>query len=368
MQKKALFSVRSALFFAEAACLCALMALLLLFPKESAAGVTQGLRLCYTSLIGSLLPFLVASRLFLLRGLHRRLPPCCAALTRALFRLPACCAGVVACSMVGGYPVGASMTAHLFSSGEITQKQGQRMLLFCVGPGPAFVVSAVGAALYGSAKIGAVLYAAVVLGALLFGVLTRWLSREPPQETKLQTPSSPPFSACVGDAVRQSADAMFLICAFVALFSALLCVLEALPLPSAVRAGATALLEVTNACKAYAKKASLPLLSAIIAWGGLCTHCQVMPYCAALRLSYGRFALGRAIHAGLSFLICRALLCFVRLPAGVFASGAAYRPTAKGSGLLSFCMLMMCVLLLFGSHMSVRAQKDACFLRADMVE
>lgn len=369
MQKKALFSVRSVSFIAEAACLCALMGLLLVFPKESAAGVTQGLRLCYTSLIGALLPFLVLSRLFLLRGLHRRLPRRCTWLTQKLFRLPPCCAGVVAFSLVGGYPVGATMTAQLYQSGEITQKQGQRMLLFCVGPGPAFVVSAVGTGLFGSAKAGAVLYAAVVLGALLTGAVTRFFFRDPPQKTETPLPPSvSPFAVCVGEAVRQSADAMFLICAFVALFSALLDVLDALSLPPALRYGAAALLEVTNACGAYAKEGSLPLLAAIIAWGGVCTHCQLAPSCAALGLRYGRFALGRALHVGLSFLCCRLLLCFVRLPVGALAQNAVFRPAAKGDGLLSFCMIMMCVLLLCGSHLSVRLQKGACFLRQDVVQ
>ena len=369
MQKKALFSVRSASFLAEAGCLCALMALLLVFPKESAAGVAQGLRLCYTSLIGSLLPFLVLSRLFLLRGLHCRLPPRCTFLTRKLFRLPPCCAGVVAFSMVGGYPVGASMTAQLFTAGEITRKQGQRMLLFCVGPGPAFVVSAVGAGLCGTAKAGAVLDFAVVLGAMLSGVVTRFFFREPIQETRSQSPpSAPPFAVCVSEAVRQSADAMLLICAFVALFSALLGVLDALSLPAAVRSGTAALLEVTNACDVYAKKGPLPLLAAIIAWGGVCTHCQLAPSCAALGLPYWRFALGRALHAGLSFLCCRAMLCFIRLPVNVLAQNAAFRPAAKDSGLLSFCMIMMCALLLFGSHLSIRLQKGACFLRTDVLQ
>ena len=368
MKKAGLFPVFSASFFAEAACLGALMGLLLVFPKESAAGVTEGLQLCFRSLIGSLLPFLVLSKLFLKRGLHRRLPPRLALLTSRLFSLPESCAGVFLFSMVGGYPVGASMIAQLFAAKEITQTQGRRMLLFCVGPGPAFVLSAVGVGLLKSAKAGAVLYAAVAGSALVLGVLTRFIRRDASPKAPRAAVPVPPVAVCVGDAVRESADAMLLICAFVSLFSALLGVLHAFSLPPAVRTGAAVCLEVTNACGALAGKSALPVLAAAIAWGGVCTHCQLAPFYAALRLGYWRFSLGRALHAALSWLFCRGLLCFVRLPQSVLAPNAAFRPTATGSGLLSFCMIMMCVLLLCGSRVSIRLQKDACFLGADVLQ
>ncbi len=369
MQKTGSFSVHTLSFLWEAGCLCALILLLLAFPKESAAGVTRGLRFCVQSLIGSLLPFLVLSRLFLLRGIHRRLPPTAAVLAQKLLGLPRCCAGMFLFSMVGGYPVGAAMASQLFTAGEITRTQGQRLLLFCVGPGPAFVVSAVGVSLLGSAKAGAVLYGAVVGGALLAGLLTRLFCRKPEADTPVQKqPAPPPFAVCVGDAVRDGTQAMLAICAFVALFSALLSLLDALPLPAAIRGGAAAVLEVTNACGAYASKAPLPAVAAIVSWGGVCTHCQLASYCAALGLRYRWFALGRALHAALSFLCCRGILCFVRLPSPALAPKEVFRPSSNGSAALSVCMGMMCVLLLFGSRWSLRVQKDACFLRADMLQ
>lgn len=76
---------------------------------------------------------------------------------QVLFALPGS-AGAAACmSFVAGYPVGAGMTAALFSEGRISQSDAQRMTLFCVNAGPAFVIGGVGAGMLGSVRAGVII-------------------------------------------------------------------------------------------------------------------------------------------------------------------------------------------------------------------
>ena len=355
VKTQTMLSLQSAAFLAEGALLFALGILFLCLPQAAAAGVTQGLRLCFSSLIGALLPFFVLTKLALLRNVHLRLCGRCSVFTRRVLGLPGVCAAAVGCGLVGGYPVGAAMAAQLLAQGDISAETAKRLLLFCVGPGPAFAVSAVGAGMLHSAKAGAVLYGAVALGALLTGLFTRPLFRaaKPPQEPK-QTPPPLPFAEALTRAVRESLESLLLICAFVALFSALVSLLDAAALPAPLQTGAAALLEVTTGCGALAGKSSLPLLAAEIAWGGLCVHGQLSPCLAAVRLPLAWFWGGRALHAALSWVCCRGLLCVVKLPQTVLAQNAAFRPASGGSYTLSFCLLMLCVLLLFGSRCTVR--------------
>ena len=181
-------------------------------------------------------------------------------------------------------------------------------------------------------------------------------TQEPP--VKPDTAAAPlPLPAALSRAVSESMDALLAICGFVALFSALLQAANALSLPQPWLTGAAALLEVTSACGALHQTAPLPVLAAVIAWGGVCVHCQIAPYLAEAKLSLVRFWGGRTLHAALSFLCCRALLAVVRLPADVLAEAAAFRPAAQENYLLSFCMLMMCVLLLFGSRCTLRFRR-----------
>ncbi|MBQ4365806.1 MAG: hypothetical protein II804_06030 [Clostridia bacterium] len=353
-------ALQAPLFAAEALCLLGLAALLLCRPRAVCAGVAEGLRLCLTTLVGSLLPFLVLARLALLRGLHVPLARRGSFLTRRALGLPGVCAAPVAMSLIGGYPVGAAMTAQLLAQRQITPRQAQRLLLFAVSPGPAFAVSAVGAGLLGSARAGVVLWASVSLGALLCGVLTRpLLRREDDPGAVPQPPAVLPPAEALSRAAADGLQAMLLICAFAALFSGLLGLLGALSLPQPVLQAAAALLEVTNACGALCGKVSLPVIAAVLGWGGVCVHCQIAPFLAGTGLPFWGFVCGRLLHAGLSFGVCRALLAVVPLPLGTMA-GAQLRPATGGNAALSVCMLAMCVLLLFPGRITLRRSGASC--------
>ncbi len=343
-------AVQALHFLGEAGCLAALGVLLLCFPKAVSAGAADGLRLCFSSLIGSLLPFLVLSRLAFLRGLLQSRKGK-ARLTRLLFGLPGVCAGVVVFSLLGGYPVGPMLVTMLKENNAVSARQARRMLLFCFGPGPAFVLSAVGVGMLGSKQAGVILYASVVLGALLCGVLTRFFAKKEPPPLRPDAPLQPPLplAEALFRAVSESVESMVFICGCVSLFSALLSLLSALKLPHPLFCGAAALLEVTNACGALAKSVPLPTLAAVIAFGGVCTHCQIAPFLASGGLSPAGFLGGRALHAAVSWLCCRGLLAVFPLSVGALAQSPQFRPAAQSNAVLSCCMLCMCVLLLVGS-------------------
>ena len=125
-------------------------ALIVAMPSVSAAGVKKGLLICASSAVPSLYPFCVLSAFFVRSGLCGYLGKFLEKPVQVLFALPGS-AGAAACmSFVAGYPVGAGMTAALFSDGRISQSDAQRMTLFCVNAGPAFVIGGVGAGMLGS--------------------------------------------------------------------------------------------------------------------------------------------------------------------------------------------------------------------------
>lgn len=139
------------------AALCA-AALIVALPSVSAAGVKKGLLVCASSAVPSLYPFCVLSAFFVRSGLCGYLGKLLEKPVRILFNLPGS-AGAAACmSFVAGYPVGAGMTAALFEQGRISQADAQRMTLFCVNAGPAFVIGGVGAGMLGSARAGVVIF------------------------------------------------------------------------------------------------------------------------------------------------------------------------------------------------------------------
>ena len=79
-------------------------------------------------------------------------------------------------------PSGAKMVADLYLQGKITKNDAFKMTSFCSTSGPMFIVGAVGAGMFKSAKIGYILFLSHAIGAILNGLIYRNL------KIKEQTP------------------------------------------------------------------------------------------------------------------------------------------------------------------------------------
>ncbi len=138
-----------------------------------------------------------------------------------LFGLSGAFAPVVLLSLVGGYPVGARAITDLYRGGQVSRKQAERAALFCVGSGPAFLISFVGSALYGSEEIGLILLCSQVLAVMLSGIALRMIggkiSDNSEKELRIVTQ---PFSAALVEATRDASAGMAAICGLVVLFAA----------------------------------------------------------------------------------------------------------------------------------------------------
>lgn len=350
--------------------------LLLAWPEAAAAGVSRGLSLCSSVIIPSLFPFLVLSGFLVKSGLSASLGRRLERPARALFGLPGCCAPVILIGFIGGYPAGAVAAGELLDSGLVTRAQARRLLCFCVNGGPAFVISAVGAGMLGSAAYGALLYAAHIAASVLLGLLLR-RGETPPAApphggSKTGTARPSPASAFV-ESVGSACRSLLLMCGFILLFSSALSLLDASgaaaafqsllmriagvfgsadpwrPLIAAVLPG---LLEVScgSVEAAGAGTAAPLLLGMILGWGGLSVHCQIAAALRGKRLITRRFFAVRALHALLGGIFSLALFRWFPLPVPVFSSfeSPLIRPTSGGAA-ASMALLFLCGVFLLSA-------------------
>ena len=279
--------------------------LLVRFPREMTEGVRRGLMLCGTALIPSLFPFLALCTFFVRSGLCALAGEKLSAPAKKLLRLPGAAAGAVLLGLCGGYPVGMRMTAQLLEEGSITRSQAQRMCLFCISAGPAFVTGTVGASMLGSRQAGWLLFAALTGANLTVGFLLRFTDEEPHAQTRPITRQ--PFARSFCDAVAQAGAGMLPLCAWVLLFSGICAVLETAP-PS-VSVPLVCVLEVTNGCKTGASCGlSLPVIAAILGFGGLSVHCQILPDVTACGVRLSRFWAFRVVCGALAAVYCMGLV------------------------------------------------------------
>lgn len=329
------------------AALCA-AALIVALPSVSAAGVKKGLLVCASSAVPSLYPFCVLSAFFVRSGLCGYLGKLLEKPVRILFNLPGS-AGAAACmSFVAGYPVGAGMTAALFEQGRISQADAQRMTLFCVNAGPAFVIGGVGAGMLGSARAGVVIFSSLTLASLTLGLLTRFIPRESGTEFSVPAADFSPLSRVLPEAVTEGTKNMISICAWIVIFSCVSGYIPLLRLPDWAGLLLSCTLEVTGGCASAAGIFNLPAIAAVLGWGGVSVHCQIMRHIKTCKTPLSYFFCARLVCAALSALFCEGLLRVFPCPVNAVAVGSVGAPQlfsfsapAAAAMLLSGAMLIL---------------------------
>ena len=130
----------------------------------------KALTLCAGTVIPALFPFMVVTGLLVRLGFGQWLAPDMAGLMASLFRLPGCAGSALLLGLVGGYPIGARTAAELYASGDLTRQEAERLLTFCNNSNPVFLISVLGAGVFGSVRAGLWLWLIHVCAALLTGL------------------------------------------------------------------------------------------------------------------------------------------------------------------------------------------------------
>lgn len=281
--------------------------LLFLMPYAVTDGITKGLKICFYTILPSLFPFMVLSSYIIksdvLSPVYSTLSP----ITRFLFKQPDCAVAVIIMGLIGGFPVGTKMTATLYENGRISRNEAWRLCMFCVNGGPAFIITAVGVGMLGSSKAGVIMFASLCISSVILGIISRFFSDSEESNTNHKSYKQSPLLA-LSSSVTDNVNAILSICAWVILFSALTECIKQIKFSESVYIALVSVLEVTKGCSQIAKEMPIPIISAIIGFGGFCVHCQVYSYIRATELKYIRFFTGRVINGALSAVICYLLL------------------------------------------------------------
>jgi len=321
---------------AMVACVGLALALVMNAPLAM-QGARAALALCGNVIIPALYPFFVIAAIYVQLS------------QRGHTKRPAI--GAVLLGLLGGYPVGASVAAQLHKQGQFTREQAQRLQLFCVNAGPGYLIGAVGTGMLGNRTAGVVLLAALTVGSLIMGgVLLCGRAKLAPTGIRPKAEQVPAFSLLVP--ITQATKSIILVCGWVVLFGALTSLLHLLPFGWwGVIPYLQVLLEVSTGTAAMINaQVSLPVLAAVLAWGGLGVHAQVWGDLKFTGLPLWKFWLARLAHSGLAAGLCAVLVRVVpvHMAVSVAAVGGAPAPVRlwavsapAGIALLIFCVFVI---------------------------
>ena len=278
-------------------CTLLLITFVLLNPKSASDGIKNGITLLLTTVIPSLFPFLVIASYIASAESFKILSNIFGKATLLLFKISPDGFIPILMGLVGGYPVGAKITTDLYKSGRLTQNEAERLMYFTVNSGPAFTITAVGISMLGNYYSGLILYFSNVLTVLTLGILCRFLSdnTHPEPHKNINKDKSYAFI----NSVASGSNAIINISAWVLTFACISGIIENFNFGTNTELFLNAILEVTNGCKICAKNVSLPIISAILGFGGFSVICQVSPYFTSCKVKFRNFLVSRILNASL---------------------------------------------------------------------
>ncbi len=321
--------------------------LLFRFPSAVKNGVSEGLTICFYTIIPSLFPFMTLSSYISKSHIFSPFYKFFSIPVKKTFRQPPCTVPVIIMSMIGGFPVGIKMVYDLFSDGQITKKQAQKLCLFCMNAGPAFIITTVGINILHSMKAGIIMYISLCLSLLISGILCSVTMNKNEiifqRKENIQLPLSS-LSAAVSD----SLSSILNICAWVILFSSLTNCVKTVIHNESVFFFSSALLEVTKGCTLIAGKTPLPIIAFLLGFGGFCVHFQVLGYLKSIGTKYYHFLLGRIFNGTLASIISYILFLVFPVETDVFSTSDKITGFTFSVSTHAFIIFVfMCIFMIF---------------------
>lgn len=297
---------------------CALFSLLLLLRNAELAirSMSDALRLCASSLIPSLFPFMVLSEVIVHTGAGIPLGKVFRRPFHFLFGVNESGACAILLGLLCGFPVGTRCVLSLYRNGAISRSDAEYLLSFCNTPSSAFLVSTVGYSLFHSRSFGYLLLCCTLLSAIVTGILGNLLRKKGsasdmrfPNSSQPPSPERERVSVILAGAIQTSALSMLKICAFVVFFSTVLAAFSAIL--SCISLSPTALSlflglwEMTGGTRSAAAlpRYAREISAALIGWSGFSVHLQVIGLCDGVSLSFRPYFLARLLQGILNFIL-----------------------------------------------------------------
>jgi hypothetical protein len=248
--------------------------------------------------------------------------------------------------LIGGYPIGAKVTAELFQKKRITQNEAERLMYFCVNSGPAFAITAVGVSMLSDYTSGILLYISTIASSLTLGILCRFLSdnQKAPEKDTATYEKEYVFI----NSVSSGSNAVINISAWILTFSCISALINNFNLSENAKLFLNSLSEVTSGCQMCSGKVSLPVISAILGFGGISVICQISPYLAQCNVKLKYFLTARVLNLALSaFYTSQLLKLFPEAQQTAIIYSDAQRTVAFSYTVpATVILLLMCIILI----------------------
>ena len=166
----------------------------------------------------------------------------------------------------------------------------------------------------------------LTLASLTLGVLTQFIPHGETDAHAASAISSLPLSRALTEAVGEGTKNMISICAWIVMFACAAQYIPLLRLPDWANLLLGCTLEVTGGCASAAGVFNIPAIAAVLGWGGVSVHCQIMRHIKTCGTPLPYFFCARLVCAALAALFCEGLLRLFPCPVNTVSLGSVGAP------------------------------------------
>ncbi|MCD7731173.1 MAG: hypothetical protein LUI05_06735 [Oscillospiraceae bacterium] len=343
---------------------------LIYFARDVGAAVVNSINVCIQTIIPSLFAFMVISGFIISSNLYSVISVPFKYIARYVFHIPEEFFSVFLLSSVAGYPVGAKLLTDLYDHKRIDKETSEEMLGYCYMGGPAFFCGAVGLKLYSSIKVGMLIFLCIFLSNLLIAVFIGFRRRKLPldlQQTELKVTFR--LSDLI-KSINSGAAAMLKMCAAIVFFSTLIAILDKVGIIDAAARFLNALtgvsyencaailksiLEISSVSTIKADIGLLPIITALLSFGGLCVIIQTEGVINSKILTKS-FYICRTISIFISYFCCRILIYVIGIN-NIVQTGNFSQVLLRHNPPIPSLFLLIMTILLLSNNLIVKSKK-----------
>lgn len=288
----------------------------ILFPESMITSAKNGISLWWKIILPSLFPFLILSNLIIKTALPKLFGKLLNPVMQFIFKLPGISALAVFLGMLGGYPVGAKITADLRETKVISLNTANKLIAFTNNAGPLFITGAIGVGLYNNKKIGLLLLLTHYISASLVGIIFKIPKEEGVKNSNIEFEiiTLSKLGNTLNEAIKNAISSVVAIGGFIVLFSIISTILiesgiisfiSGLLLPKLDKNVSysifSGLLEVTNGVNLLSTSniplnQKLILTSILLGFGGFSIHAQTLSVIAKTDIKIIFYLLGKTFQ------------------------------------------------------------------------
>ncbi len=282
-------------------CFAVIISLILLItmPEVCVNGARYGLILWFDSVLPTLFPFFVITRLITELNLCPK---------RLISYFP------VFTGLISGYPNGAYTIGGLIEHGQLSKNKAQRLLIICNNASPIFLISYTGCICLNSVWGRYTIWLCVIAASFITYLITYkkdcavHSGKIINESTGIRTDSLS-LHHTFEQIIMKSLEVLVMVGAYIIIFSMIANIIMTIHIPDACILAATGILEITTGTKLLSDSAisdiyKYVIASGICAFGGLSSVLQSKGIICSSGLSITRYILHKLICAVICCALC----------------------------------------------------------------